>query len=85
MFFSLQLGVRVVGGAGVVGVEKKKAMLPASVTACEPDDVTCHLQLMKVMMACMSAAYVHHLFDSTVLEPPPPALPKVPHEGSGGT
>lgn len=46
----------------------------------KPDDVTCHLQLMRVMMACMSAAYVHHLLGSTVLEPPPPHALKVPHE-----
>lgn len=31
-----------------------------------PDDVICHLQLMKVMMTCMSAAYVHHLLASAM-------------------
>lgn len=33
------------------------------------DDVICHLQLMKVMMTCMSAAYVRHLLRSGALEP----------------
>lgn len=32
-------------------------------------DVTCHLRLMKVMMTCMSCAYVRHLLRSSTLEP----------------
>lgn len=32
-------------------------------------DVICHLQLMKVMMTCTSAAYVHHLLCSGAATP----------------
>lgn len=80
VFFSLLMGVQVVGSVGLVGDggwrgaggrgKRKQCFLPPF-SACEPDDVTCHLQLMKVMMACLSAAYVHHLLGSTVLELPP--------------
>lgn len=48
--------------------KKKQTTLSGPHNAHGPDDVTCHLQLMKVMMACMSAAYVHHLLGSTTLE-----------------
>lgn len=48
--------------------KKKQTTLSGPRNARGPDDVICHLQLMKVMMTCMSAAYVHHLLGSTTLE-----------------
>ena len=48
--------------------KRKKTTLSGPHNARGPDDVICHLQLMKVMMTCMGAAYVHHLLGSTTLE-----------------
>lgn len=43
--------------------EVKRRLLPGGAA-----DVICHLQLMKVMMTCMSGAYVRHLLRSSTLE-----------------
>lgn len=50
--------------------KKKKEQTTPSIPhyARGPDDVICHLQLMKVMMTCMSAAYVYHLLVSAMPE-----------------
>lgn len=48
--------------------KRSKQLFSGPHNARGPDDVICHLQLMKVMMTCMSAAYVHHLLGSTTLE-----------------
>lgn len=54
--------------AAIKKKKRKQTTLSGPHNARGPDDVICHLQLMKVMMTCMSAAYVHHLLGSTTLE-----------------
>lgn len=76
VYYSQHLPSTTLNHAAIKKKKKKQTTLSGPHNARVPDDVICHLQLMKVMMTCMSAAYVPHLLGSTTLE-------LLPHNAAG--
>lgn len=76
VYYSQHLPSTTLNHAAIKKKKKKQTTLSGPHNARVPDDVICHLQLMKVMMTCMSAAYVPHLLGSTRLE-------LLPHNAAG--